>query len=48
MSDDATLPQEEPEHHGEPHAFLAWCVMLGVARPERMVERVLAEVEAEA
>ena len=39
---------EIPEHNGDRRAFLIWACMLGAVPPERVVERVIAEVESEA
>lgn len=36
---------EPPEHRGERRAFLIWCLMVGAVKPERVVERIVAEVE---
>jgi hypothetical protein len=36
---------EEPEHHNDRRAFLCWALMLGLVPPERVVERVVAELE---
>ena len=37
---------ERPEHHGDRRRFLIWALMLGAVKPERVVERVVAEIEA--
>ncbi len=39
---------QAPEHNSDRRRFLTWCVMLGVVPPERMTERVVAELEHEA
>ena len=39
---------EQPEHHGDRRRFLVWACMLGVVKPERVVERIVAELETEA
>jgi hypothetical protein len=36
-----------PEHRGRRRAFIAWALMLGAIPPERMVERIVAELEQE-
>ena len=36
-----------PEHRGRRRAFLMWALMLGATTPERVVERVVAEIERE-
>jgi hypothetical protein len=35
---------EEPEHRGDRRRFLIWAAMLGIVPPERVVERVIADV----
>lgn len=40
-------PVEEPEHRGERRRFLIWALMLNLIPSERVVERIVAEVEAE-
>ena len=37
---------EPPEHRGERRRFLIWACMLGVVPPKRLVERIVADVEA--
>ena len=44
---DAAQP-EQPEHDGDKRKFLIWACMLGAILPQRVVERVVAEVEREA
>ena len=39
---------ELPEHGGERRRFLCWAVMCGFAKPERLTERIVAEIESEA
>jgi len=39
---------EQPEHNGDRRRFLVWALMLGAIPPERVVERIVAEVEGEA
>ena len=41
-------PSEQPEHNGDRRRFLVWALMLGAVPPERVVERIVAEVESEA
>lgn len=36
---------DEPEHRGDRRRFLVWALMLGAVPPERVVERIVAEVE---
>jgi uncharacterized protein YdaU (DUF1376 family) len=36
-----------PEHHNDRRRFLVWALMLGAVPPQRVVERVLDEIEAE-
>ena len=38
---------ELPEHNNDRRRFLVWALMLGAIEPERVVERVLEEVEQE-
>lgn len=38
---------EPPEHRNDRRRFLVWAVMLGVVKPERMTERVVAEIDRE-
>jgi hypothetical protein len=51
MSETPTLEvsrsAEEPEHRSERRRFLVWALMLGAIPPERVTERVVAEVERE-
>jgi len=35
---------EQPEHRNDRRRFLTWALMLGAIPPERVVERVLADV----
>jgi len=39
---------DEPEHRNDRRRFLIWSCMLGVVRPERVTERIVAELEREA
>ncbi len=39
---------QEPEHRNDRRRFLIWALMIGAVPPQRVTERVLAEVEAEA
>ena len=39
---------EPPEHNGERRRFLCWALMLGAIPPERLTERIVAEVEHDA
>ena len=36
-----------PEHRGRRRAFLTWAVMLGVVPHQRLVDRIVAELERE-
>jgi hypothetical protein len=45
---DKDTPSEQPEHGNDRRRFLVWALMLGAVPPERVVERVIAEVESEA
>ncbi len=38
---------EPPEHNGERRRFLCWALMLGAIPPERLTERIVAELERE-
>jgi hypothetical protein len=40
--------QEQPEHRSERRRFLIWALMIGAVPPERVVERVVREVEGPA
>jgi hypothetical protein len=42
------VDEEQPEHHNERRRFLVWAVLAGFAKPERLTERIVAEVENEA
>ena len=44
---DSNSTREAPEHGNDRRAFLIWACMLGAVPPERVAERVLAEVESE-
>ena len=46
VDDDAQV--EAPEHDNDRRKFLVWALMLGAVPPERVVERIVAEVEQEA
>ena len=35
---------EQPEHRGDRRRFLIWALMLGAVPPERLTERVIAEI----
>jgi hypothetical protein len=37
--------EEQPEHQGEWHRFLIYALMAGLIRPERVVERIVADLE---
>jgi len=39
---------EAPEHRNERRRFLIWALMIGAAPPERVTQRVIAELEQEA
>ena len=39
--------REEPEHRGERRRFIVWCAMCGYIGPERLSERILAELADE-
>ena len=39
---------EEPEHRNERRPFLVWACMLGAVPPQRIVERIVSEIENEA
>lgn len=41
-----TPQREAPEYHCSRRRFLVWAVMAGYVKPERMTERVVAEIEA--
>ena len=45
---DKHTPSEQPEHGNDRRRFLVWALMLGAVPPERVVERIVAEVESEA
>jgi hypothetical protein len=36
---------EQPEHQGEWHRFLIYALMAGLTTPQRIVERIVAELE---
>jgi len=38
---------EQPEHRNDRRRFLIWALMLNLVPPERVVERVVAEVQTE-
>ena len=40
--------REEPEHRGDRRRFLMWALMAGFVKPERVTERVVAELQREA
>jgi hypothetical protein len=40
-------PPAEPEHRNERRRFIAWAVLAGFAKPERLTEAVLREIEQE-
>ena len=42
------VDDEQPEHNGDRRRFLVWALMLGAVPPERVVERVIAEIAQEA
>jgi hypothetical protein len=35
---------EQPEHKGDRRRFLIWALMIGAVPPERVTERIVAEV----
>ena len=37
--------QEAPEHRCDRRRFLVWALMAGYVKPERMTERIVAEIE---
>jgi hypothetical protein len=39
---------EAPEHRGDRRRFLVWAVLAGFAEPDRLTERIVAEIEQEA
>ena len=39
--------QEEPEHRNDRRRFLIWALMIGAVPPQRVTERVVAEVSEE-
>jgi hypothetical protein len=39
---------EEPEHRNDRRRFLIWALMLGAVPPERVVERIVDELEQDA
>jgi len=39
---------EVPEHRNDRRRFLIWACMAGLVQPERVAERILADVEADA
>jgi hypothetical protein len=41
------LPQEPPEHRNDRRRFLIWALMAGYTKPERVVERIVSELEEE-
>lgn len=41
---DHTAP-EAPEHKGDRRRFLVWALMLGATTPDRLTERIVAEIE---
>ena len=45
---DAEVPREEPEFGNDRRRFLVAMLMLGAVRPERMTERIVAELADEA
>jgi len=42
---DPSSSDEEPEHRGDRRRFLVWAVLCGFAPPERLTERIVADVE---
>ena len=40
-------PNEPPEHGGQRRRFIVWAVLCGFAKPERLTEAVVREIEAE-
>jgi len=47
VPDPVAPPADAPEHHNDRRAFLVWALMLGAIPPERVAERVLADLEGE-
>ena len=43
---DHTAP-EQPEHLGDRRRFLVWALMLGATTPDRLTERIVAEIDDE-
>jgi len=43
---DSNNTPELPEHNGDRKRFLIWAAMAGFIPPERVVERIVADVEA--
>jgi hypothetical protein len=41
-------PHEGPEHNGDRRRFLIFALMAGLVPPERVTERIVAEIEKEA
>ena len=44
---EACAVEEQPEHRNDRRRFICWSLMLGLIPPQRLVERVIAEIEAE-
>jgi hypothetical protein len=38
-------PPEPPEHQNDRRRFLVWALMVGAVKPERLTERIVAEVD---
>ena len=48
VDDDPPKQPEQPEHGNDRRRFIAWDVMCGFANPERLTERIVAEVDRDA
>lgn len=44
---DISIADSEPEHRGDRRRFLVWACMAGFVGPERVVERILQDLERE-
>jgi hypothetical protein len=44
---DQQRDEEQPEHRGDRRRFLIWALMIGATTPDRVVARVVADVNAE-
>jgi len=45
VDDDVQRVDDDPEHRGDRRRFLVWATMAGFAKPERLTERIVADVE---